>query len=146
MYCKTVTESKLKTYQIVTKIYYFKYILLHECTYVVKFIKTCFVISAEQFEPHIHLAQGRFRTNKFLLNFFFSLFLLSFIVGLFRIITRERICQLTASTFLNIYNPEAEAQRSYAYALSLPCNLTRHARNSYGPLPQAYFERKTHKS
>ena len=42
-------------------------------------------------------------------------------------------------------NPEAEAQWSYSYALSLSCNLTPHARNSFGLLPQGYCERKTPK-
>ena len=80
MYCKTVTESKLKTYQTVTKIHFFEYILLHECTYVVKCVKTCFVISAEQLEPTIfvgphihHLTQERFMTNR---NFKFLFFIL----------------------------------------------------------------------
>ena len=42
-------------------------------------------------------------------------------------------------------NPEAEAQRSYADALTFFCNLTLPARNSRGFLLQGYCERKTPK-
>ena len=40
-------------------------------------------------------------------------------------------------------NSEAEAQRSYAHALSLSCNSTRHTRNSFRLLPLGNCERKT---
>ena len=43
-------------------------------------------------------------------------------------------------------NPEAVTQRSYAYALSLFCNSTLTAWNSFGLLPQGYCEQKTLKS
>ena len=43
-------------------------------------------------------------------------------------------------------NPEEEAQRNYVHAHCLSCNLTRHGRDSYGPLPQGYCEQKTPKS
>ena len=40
-------------------------------------------------------------------------------------------------------DPEAEAQRSHAHALSRSCNSTRHTLNFFEPLPQGYCERKT---
>ena len=43
-------------------------------------------------------------------------------------------------------DPEAEAQRSHAHALSRSCNSTRHTLNFFEPLPQGYCERKTPKS
>ena len=51
--------------------------------------------------------------------------------------------------FFVYINPEAEAQRSSsqaAHALSLPCNSTLPALNSFWLLPQGYRERKPPKS
>ena len=39
-------------------------------------------------------------------------------------------------------NIVAKAQRSYAHSFCLSCNLTRHARNSFGLLPQGHCELK----
>ena len=54
--------------------------------------------------------------------------------------TRYRLFKING-VFVN-NNPEAEAQRSYAHALSLYCNKTLPARNSVRLLSQDYCEQK----
>ena len=44
------------------------------------------------------------------------------------------------------HNPEAKAQRSYAHAALNDKTDREYARNSFGPLPQGYCERKIHNS